>query len=209
MFTKPGSPNPEKRRCGTLPGMHAPRQHFTFDEYVMLEETARVKHEYLAGQVWAMSGGSPAHARVAVNISALLTNALSGKPCSAFSSDLRVRATKTTLGTYPDVTVVCGKLELDPEDRRQHTVTNPRVVVEVLSPSTEGYDRGEKLEHYKTIPSLAEVVLVAHDRREIEVVRRETDGSWSRHISGDGSAARLESLDLELRVADVYRDPLG
>jgi len=189
--------------------MHAARQHFTFDEYVMLEEVARVKHEYLAGQVWAMSGGSPAHARVAANISAILTTALTGKACSTFSSDLRIRATATSLGTYPDVTVVCGKLEIDPEDRRGHTVINPRVIVEVLSPSTEGYDRGEKLEHYKTIASLQEIVLVAHDRHEIEIIRRESDGSWSRHVSNDGGAATLASVGVELPVADVYRDPLG
>jgi Uma2 family endonuclease len=189
--------------------MHAARQHFTFDEYVMLEDVARVKHEYLAGQVWAMSGGSPAHARIAANVSALLTTALAGKPCSTFSSDLRIRATKTSLGTYPDVTVVWGKLEIDPEDRRGHTVTNPRVVIEVLSPSTEGYDRGEKLEHYKTIASLREIVLVAHDRREIEIVRREPDDSWSRHVSADQASATLASIDVELPIADVYRDPLA
>lgn len=189
--------------------MHAVRQHFTFDEYVMLEEMARVKHEYLAGQVWAMAGGSPAHARVTANVSGLLSASLTGKPCSTFSSDLRVRATSTTLGTYPDVTVVCGKLELDPEDRKGHTVTNPRVVVEVLSPSTEGYDRGEKLEHYKTIDSLEEIVLIAHDRPEIEIVRRESDGSWSRHVASGESVAELTSVGVALPVAEVYRDPLA
>lgn len=188
---------------------HAVRQHFTFDEYISLEEVSRVKHEYLAGQVWAMAGGSPAHARITANVSALLTNLLTGKRCSAFSSDLRVRAKATTLGTYPDVTVVCGKLELDPDDRRGHTVINPKVIVEVLSPSTEAYDRGERLEHYKAIASLEEVVLVAHDREEIETVRREADGSWSRHIASALGVVELTSLGVELAVADVYRDPLG
>ena len=188
---------------------NATRQFFSFDEYVELEEMPRVKHEYLAGQVWAMSGGSPAHARVSANLTALLNRALVGRPCSTFSADLRVRATKTGLGTHPDVSVICGKLELDPDDRKGHTATNPRVLVEVLSSSTEAYDRGEKLAHYQTIDSLAEVVLVAHDRKQIEVVRREPDGSWSRLVAGAGGTARLESLGVELPVDEIYRDPLA
>lgn len=187
----------------------AARQHFSFDEYVDLEEIARVKHEYLAGQVWAMSGGSPAHARLAAAVSAMLTAALVGKPCAAFSSDLRVRASKTGLGTYPDVSVICGQIELDPEDRKGHTAINPTVLVEVLSPSTEAYDRGEKLAHYQTIATLAEVVLIAHDRPQIEVVRREPDGSWSRHVASAGQSARLESVGAQLPVDEVYRDPLA
>jgi Uma2 family endonuclease len=142
-------------------------------------------------------------------VTALLGAALSGKPWSTFSSDLRVRVIKTSLGTYPDVTVVCGQLELDPEDHKRHTVTNPTVIVEVLSPSTEAYDRGEKLEHYKAIPSLAEVVLVAHDREEIEIVRREADGSWSRHVAARGRSAELASLGVSLPLDAVYRDPLA
>jgi uncharacterized RDD family membrane protein YckC len=93
------------------------------------------------------------------------------------------------------VTVICDRLELDPEDPKKHTAINPRVLVEVLSPSTEDYDRGEKLGHYKTIPSVAEVMLVAHDRREVEIVRREADGSWSRQIARDGDVARLQRAD--------------
>jgi Uma2 family endonuclease len=149
-----------------------PRQRFTFADYVRLEETSRVKHEYLEGQVWAMAGGTPDHAAVAVNVSTLLSTGVRDQPCCVFNSDLRVRVKQTGLGTYPDVTVVCGRLELDPEDPEQHTVVNPRLVVEVLSPSTEAYDRGEKLSHYKLIPSLEEVVLVAHDEHRLEVWRR-------------------------------------
>lgn len=187
----------------------AARQFFSFDDYVELEEIARIKHEYLAGQVWAMSGGSPAHAGIAANIIRMFGTALAGKPCQSFTSDLRIRVKKTGLGTYPDVSVICGAIELDPEDRRKHTVTNPRVLVEVLSPTTEGYDRGEKLEHYKAIESLREVMFVAHDRKEIEIVRREPDGSWSRHIASSGDTARLQGIDVELPVDEVYRDPLG
>ncbi len=107
---------------------------------------------------------------------------------------MRVQA--TGLGTYPDVTVICGHLELDPEDPKKHTALNPRVLVEVLSPSTEDYDRGEKLGHYKKIPAVSEIVLVAHDRHEVEIVRREADGSWSREIAREarGRAPRVDRL---------------
>ena len=187
----------------------APHHRFTFDDYVRVEEDSGIKHEFLAGQVWAMSGGSPAHAAVAANVVTLLGNALRDKPCRTYSSDLRVRVQATGLGTYPDVTVVCDRLELDPEDPKKHTAINPRVIVEVLSPSTEDYDRGEKLGHYKQIPSLAEVMLVAHDRREVEVVRREPDGGWSREIVREGSVARLRSIECDLPVDEIYRDPLS
>lgn len=188
---------------------HASHHRFTFDDYLRVEHDSGIKHEFLSGQVWAMSGGSPSHAAIAAKIGALLTVALEGKPCRTFSADLRIRVEESGLATYPDVSVVCGSLELDPEDSKGHTVTNPRVIVEVLSPSTEDYDRGEKLGHYKTIPSLEEVVLVAHDRREIEVVRREPDGSWSRHVARDGEDATLASLGCVLPIVDVYRDPLA
>jgi Uma2 family endonuclease len=187
----------------------AAHHRFTFDDYVRLEEDSDIKHEFLAGQVWAMAGGTPAHAAIGANVVALLGNALRGRPCRTYTSDLRVRVRATGLGTYPDVTVICDRIELDPEDPKKQTAINPRVIVEVLSPSTEDYDRGEKLGHYKQIPSLAEVVLVAHDRREVEVVRREADGGWSREIAREGGAARLVSLGCELPVAEIYRDPLA
>jgi Uma2 family endonuclease len=187
----------------------AAHHRFTFDAYLTIEEDSGIKHEFLDGRVSAMSGGTPARAAVSMNVGTLLNNALRGKPCNTYSSDLRIRVQATGLGTYPDVSVVCGRLELDPEDHKGHTVVNPRVLVEVLSPSTEDYDRGEKLGHYKKIPSLQEVVLVAHDRREIEIVRREADGSWSREIARDGEVVRLRSIECELPVREVYRDLLA
>jgi len=182
---------------------------FTFEEYVRLEEDSGTKHEFDRGNVFAMSGGTPEHAAITASVARLLGNALGQKPCRVFSPDLRVRVASTGLGTYPDVTVICAQLELDPTDPKHHTVLNPKVIVEVLSPSTEDYDRGDKLGSYKLIPSLDEVMLVAHDRREVEVVRREADGSWSRHISRAAEVVRLLSIDCELPVAQIYRDPLA
>ena len=183
------------------------RQRFTFPEYVQLDEDTGHKHEYLDGMVWAMAGGSPDHAAIAGNIVTLLNNALRGKRCRAFTSDLRVRVQATGLGTYPDVSVVCDGLDFDPEDPKRHTVINPRVLVEVLSPSTEEYDRGEKLEHYQKIPSLAEVMLVAHDRRYVEVWSKEAD-SWKRKEVDATALVTLESLGCQFALDEVYWDPL-
>jgi Uma2 family endonuclease len=179
------------------------------DEYLLLEENADVKHEFLDGQVRATAGGSPEHAAIIGNVTTLLNLQLRGQRCRVHTTELRVRAKATGLGTYPDITVVCDRLERDPDDRTGHTAINPRVLVEVLSPSTETYDRGEKLAHYQTIPSLQEIVLVAQDRRELEVVRREADGTWSRHIASSEQTARLISIACDLAVAEVYRDPLA
>ena len=189
--------------------VQAMHHRFTFAEYVTLEEDSGTKHEFLGDQVWAMAGGTPEHAAIAGNIVTLLNVQLVGRTCRVFTSDLRIRVGATGLGTYPDVSVVCGKLELDPQDPKQQTVVNPRVLVEVLSPSTEQYDRGDKLYHYQQIRSLEEVVLVAHDRREIEIVRKEANGTWSRHFARDGETAKLASIACDLPLAQVYRDPLA
>jgi Uma2 family endonuclease len=184
------------------------RQRFDFADYLLREEIAEVKHEFLEGHVRELAGGSPTHAAICGNVMTLLNTQLQGRRCQAFTSDLRVRVKASGLGTYPDLTVVCGQLELDPEDAKGHTVTNPKVLVEVLSPSTEKYDRGEKFDHYRRIPALEEVVLVAHDRQEIEVRRRGADGEWAVEVIASG-AARLESIDCVLEVDAVYRNPLG
>lgn len=186
-----------------------PTHRFTFSEYTELESESAVRHEFVGGYVYAMSGGSPGHAGVTANLTLLLGNALAGKPCRVFSPDLRVRVRATGLGTYADVTVICGELLLDPEDPRRYTALNPKVLVEVLSPSTEDYDRGEKLGNYKQIESVSAIVLVAHDRSEVEVVRRESDGSWARAIAGAGEQVRLVSLGCTLPVDAIYEDPLA
>lgn len=183
------------------------RQLFSFDDYVMVEEMSPIKHEFLDGHVWAMAGGTPERAALAAKVASLLDRQLEGRPCRVFSSDLRVRVKATGLGTYPDVSVVCGRLEIDPDDPKKHTVTNPKVEVEVLSPSTADYDRSEKLSHYQQIPSVEEVVLVSHEARRIDVWRR-VGSEWTRTaIEGEG-VATLGSIACALALDDVYRDPL-
>jgi len=185
----------------------AARQRFTFDDYLVLEETSAAKHEFLDGQVWAMAGGSPEHGAIAANVIVLLGSQLRDRPCRVFTSDVRIRVKATGLATYPDVSVVCGRQESDPDDRHGNTVINPRVVVEVLSPSTEDYDRGEKLAHYKQIPSLQEIVLVAHEERRIELWRREAD-HWILDVIRGEQSATIASIGCALTPREVYRNPL-
>ncbi len=153
-----------------------------------------------------MSGGSPEHARIIANVSTLLNNALGARRCDVFSSELRIRIRSANRATYPDASVICDRVELDPEDPRGHTALNPTVLVEVLSPSTAGYDQGEKLDYYKQIPSLQEVMLVHHDARRVVVWKR-TGESWSSFEFTD--IVELRSIDCKLAVAEIYRERLA
>ncbi len=187
--------------------MAAPHRKYTLEEFVELEQYSNVRHEFFAGQIYAMAGGTPEHGTYCANVIALLSSQLQSMPCRVMTSDVRIRVGETGLSTYPDVSVVCGSAERDRRDA--NAITNPVVLVEVLSPSTEEYDRGEKLEHYKRMPSLREVLFVAHDTRRLEVHRRHPDGSWSVTDSASLEAVRLESIDCDVPVAAVYRDPLA
>jgi Uma2 family endonuclease len=179
----------------------APRRHYTYDEYLALDETSNVKLEFYAGDIYAMAGGTPEHAALCLQVGSSLNVQLEGSPCRVYGSDLRIRVLGTGLATYPDASVVCGPLERDPDGK--NTVLNPTLVVEVLSPSTADYDRGEKREQYQLIPSLREVVLVAHDQRRIEVHRRGPDG-WSYHQAGPGESIALDSISCRLDVDALY-----
>jgi Uma2 family endonuclease len=187
--------------------MHPAKQRYSFAEYLALEAISPVRHEFYDGEVWAMAGGSPQHAAIAVNVASLLRAGLRGRPCGVFGSDLRIRVLDTGLGTYPDVSVVCGGLEVDPDDKSGHTITNPAVVVEVLSPSTEDYDRGEKLAQYKRIPSLKEIVLVAYDERRLEIWTRQHD-IWTLEVVRTTDTARLRAVGCDLPLDEIYFDPL-
>ena len=179
---------------------------YSFRDYVLLERDSNVKHEYLDGTIYAMAGGSPEHALRAANVIGLLRPQLRGGPCRVYSSDLRVRALGSGLATYPGGSVVCGPLQRDPDDR--HTVLNPTVLVEVLSPTTAAYDRTAKVEDYKSIPSLGEVLLVAHDEVLCELWRRNQDGTWSRTEARGGETVELSSLGCTLAVDEVYEGTL-
>ena len=176
--------------------------HYTYEEYVRFEEMTDAKHEYLDGRILAMAGGTPEHAILTASSIALLSEQLAGTDCSAASSDLRVRVLATGLATYPDVTVICGPLERDPQDR--NAVVNPIVLVEVPSDGTEAYDRIEKASHYRRIPSLREYLLVSHRERRIERHARTASGEWTVETAGSGGAVRLDSIGAVLDVDAVY-----
>ncbi len=172
---------------------------YTYSEYLGFEASSNVKHEFLDGQIYAMAGGTPEHAALAAAVITLLGPQLRGGECRPYNSDLRVR-TPSGLTTYPDVTVIGGPREIDGIDSL--AITNPRLIVEVLSRSTEEYDSAEKFEHYKSFPSLREYVLVSHRERAVEVRRRE-EGSWRTTVVREGEAAEL-SVGARLDVRELY-----
>jgi Uma2 family endonuclease len=174
----------------------AHRIRHTYDEYLSLDAVSTVRLEFLDGQIYAMSGGTPEHAAL---IGAIIRALQLPAGCRVYPSDLRVR-TASGLSTYPDITVVCGPTARDAEDK--NAVTNPVLIIEVLSRATEQYDRGDKLEHYKTIPSLKQVLLVGYRQHAIEVWSRDGE-SWSRVLVPEGEVAEL-AIGARLDVREVY-----
>ena len=182
----------------------AHRVHYTLTEYLAFEASSNVKHEYLDGQIYAMAGGTPEHAALAAAVVGQLYPQLRDGRCRVHSADLRFRVAATGLLTYPDVTVVCGPSARDADDPL--AVTNPTLIVEVLSPSTEEYDRGEKFDHYKQTPSLREFALVSCRDRSVEVWQRQEDGdAWVATVFGEGEAALLPSIGASVDVRELYR----
>jgi Uma2 family endonuclease len=176
---------------------------FTFAEYLAREQASEAKHEHVNGEIFAMAGGTPEHGLMAVNVASVLRSQLLERRCRVYNSDVRVRIPATGLATYPDVSVVCGGLERDPQD--ENSVLNPVVLVEVLSPNTEAYDRGDKFAHYQAVPSLREYVLVSYQRRRVEVLRRNDDGTWTLHDVRESGVAELSSIGCRLPLDEVYR----
>jgi Uma2 family endonuclease len=168
-----------------------------------IERKAEYKSEFFRGEMFAMAGASREHTLVAGNMLTALNNQLSGRDCEVYGNDMRVKVSPTGLYTYPDVSVVCGKPQF--EDASVDTLLNPKVIVEVLSESTEGYDRGKKFEHYRNVSSLAEYVLIAQDTPHVEVHTRQSDGRWLMWETNDlAHVARLQSIDCSLKLSDIY-----
>lgn len=179
------------------------RHHYSYEEYLAYERDSEMKHEYEAGRILAMAGGSLRHNALASRVSAALENAR--KPgCVAFQSDQRVRILATGRTTYPDASMVCGPIDRDPADATGATITNPTLIVEVLSPSTEEDDRGTKWQHYQLMPSLQEYVLVSQSSARVERFRRLPSGAWEYREVRDGALQLLEGATLEL--ARLYGD---
>jgi Uma2 family endonuclease len=172
---------------------------YTYADYLALESSSNVKHEFLGGQIYAVAGGTPEHAALAAAIIGLLFTQLRGSGCRTYDADLRVR-TPSGLSTYPDVTVICGPTERNVED--QQAVTNPTLIVEVLSRSTEEYDRGDKFEHYKMLRTLRQYLLVSHSERSVEVWTRGEHG-WTQTTVAEGEVAEL-AIGVRIAVDDLY-----
>ena len=186
-------------------GLPAPKHRYTVSDYLHRERESLDKHEYRDGEILLMAGGTADHSLIVANVIRELGNRLRGKPCRVYDSNLRVRIARTVLYTYPDASVICGPREIDPNDPSGETVTNPRLIVEVLSPSTEGYDRGEKFGRYRQLDSLEEYVLVSQAAARIETFWRQADGTWLfTATSGLELAAKLRCMDIELPLAEVY-----
>jgi Uma2 family endonuclease len=175
-------------------------RNFTYADYLALETSSNVKHEFLSGQIYAVAGGTPEHAALAAAAIGLLFAQLRGGNCRAYAADLRVR-TPSGLATYPDVAIICGPSERDENDPQ--AVINPTLIIEVLSRSTEDYDTGDKFEHYKTLLSLRQYVLVSHRERSLEVWTREQDNRWRSTIVREGAKAKL-LIGAQLDVRELY-----
>jgi Uma2 family endonuclease len=180
-----------------------PSKLLTPEEYLAQERKSERRNEYLAGEVFAMVGASRRHNRIVTNLVATIDNQLRARSCNVYSSDMRVKVSTTGLYTYPDVVVTCGDEHF--EDPHQDTMLNPIVIIEVLSESTEAYDRGEKFEHYQQVESLCEYLLVAQDKCRVEHFLKQGPNQWiysEAHAMEDN--VPLNSISCVLGLKEIY-----
>lgn len=174
------------------------------DEYLAFERSSDMKHQYVDSEVFAMTGASESHNVISGNLITAFNIELAERPCKVYPGDMRVKVEATKLYTYPDVTVVCGEPQLS--DKEFDTLLNPLIIIEVLSPSTESFDRGRKFQNYRQIESLQEYLIVSQDSPRIEHYLRQKNGEWLlRDAVGLEDQLNLPSLDCSLMMKDVYR----
>ena len=182
-----------------------PKRFLTPQEYLEIERKAEFRSECYQGEMFAMAGASETHTMLSDNIIVLLVPKLRGGPCRAYSQNMRVQVGNTGLYTYPDIVVGCGERKF--LDGHRDTLLNPTLIIKVLSPSTEAYDRGKKFTHYRSIESLQEYVLVSQDHVQVERYRRQPNGEWSlAALDRPEDSVNFESLSCELRLSDIYED---
>ncbi|MFO1352206.1 MAG: Uma2 family endonuclease [Gammaproteobacteria bacterium] len=173
------------------------------EDYLALERSSEQRHSYFRGEMFAIGGASPRHNRIVMNTSALLWQQFRKRPCQVYTSDMRVKVNASGLYTYPDIVAICGEERYD--DQRQDTLINPLLIIEVLSESTEAYDRGDKFGHYQKLESLQEYILVSQSNPKIECFTRQTDNTWLYvSIMGLDAILRLATIECELRLTEVY-----
>jgi len=178
---------------------------YTPQEYLKMEERSETRHEFVNGEIYDMSGGTATHNKIAVNVSFALESVIRKNklPCRSFVNDLRLRILKANMFTYPDVMLICGKIEF--EARRQDVVLNPVVIFEVLSESTSNYDRSRKFAAYRQIPSLEEYVMIDQARVSVEVFRRDKTKFWIFEALEElTDTLKLKSVGIEISIAGIY-----
>ena len=181
-----------------------PKDRWTAADYLAFERDSDIKHEFWNGQIVAMTGATRRHNLIAGSVYASLYNQTVDRPCEVYVAEMRVHIAATGLYTYPDVAAVCGDVEL--EDDQLDTLLNPDVIIEVLSPSTEGYDRGRKFQQYRSISTLKEYILITQDRPTIERFMPGASGKWElTEAVGLGATLELPAIGCTLALADVYR----
>ncbi len=182
------------------------RHRYTLEEYFELELSSEEKHEYFDGEIFNMSGGSPAHEQVIVNLIVALSNKLRGRGCHVFPSNLRIKVPSAPPYRYPDLSALCDTPRYEKIGGIE-ALTNPSLIVEVLSSSTEAYDRGDKFTDYKSIPSFGEYLLIAQHRPHVTHYVRQPDNSWSYEEANELSATLLlPTLDGVLPLNEIYQD---
>ena len=178
------------------------RMVYTTEEYLARERMAETKSEYLGGEIVAMAGATRAHNLMVGNLYRELSQQLRGGPCEAYVNDMRVRVNRTGLYTYPDIVVACGEIQFD--DNQADTLLNPVVVIEVLSPKTEAYDRGDKFAHYRRLDSLQEYVLVAQDKMRVERYVRQGEAWVLSELSAPDDVVSLSAIGCNVTLRDLY-----
>jgi len=173
------------------------------EEYLLAERSASIKHEYYNGEIYAMSGASVQHNEIFSNVFSLLAIELKGKHCRPFGSDLRIHIPENTLYTYPDISIVCG--EYQTTDDAKDTITNPSVIIEILSASTKNYDRGDKFNFYRSIPTLKEYILIDSTAIGVELFSRNEDSSWHlvefKNLNDDFF---IKTIGLYVPLSEIY-----
>lgn len=182
-----------------------PRNIVSPETYLALERAADFKSDYINGEIYAMAGASPEHNLIAANMIAAIRPQLPNRGCRIYGSDQRVKVPNTLLYTYPDILIVCGSSRYD--DTRNDTITNPTILIEVLSPTTEAYDRGEKFAHYRRSDMLREYVLVSQDKARVEHFTRQEDDSWVlREYEGEEAEVVFSAVEARLALKDIYEE---
>ena len=176
---------------------------FSEEEYLQWEKNADGKHEFFRGEIFAMSGASRRHNKIAINLIVEIANRLKGKACQPYGSDMRIHIPENTLYTYPDVSILCDDINSPGED--DDTVTLPTVIIEILSASTKNYDRGNKVKLYRDIPSLKEYLLIDSESISIEAFRINDKGNWElEEIKLTGGFLNIPSVGIEIPLTDIY-----